>query len=420
MNGRSADRRLLLKFGLGALCGLASRPTLADILEVQAGQDSTRRGNDALLSAQTRLGTNLVRQLAAGNKRDPNVMVSPASLASILSFVELGASDRMRSALHRAIGFEPAGKSRTSQDLQLLRNSAAASVAKAKDGPLALGNLLVFNPATKPRQMALLALSGAGADVLVDDLSSAKTIDRINEWVRARTRDLIPSIVEESPATLGLVAINALYFKDAWQTPFDPAQTRVEPFQSVAGEKVDVAMMHSPTGKLAFRQDERFIAAELAYANDDFKLVIVTTKSGPARAPEFAAVHGWLGGRDFEQRRGDIVLPKLSLSSAEELLSPIDALGLRAARHASDALSGFTSKPLTITRVVQKINLSLSEEGTEAAAATAVMATRSLADEYVKMTVDKPFVFALRDQKTGLLLLTGYVGSPPPTAANKA
>ncbi len=420
MNRMSADRRFLLKASLAALLGLATRPSLADILEVRgkSGRDASRHGNEALLSAQARLGTNLFRQLAGGGNNDPNMMVSPASLASILSFVELGANDPMRSAIHRALGFEPAPKPRANEDLKALRNSAAASIAKStRDGPLALANLLVFDPTTRPRQLALLALSGAGADVLVDDLAATRTIERINEWVRQRTRDLIPSIIEESPENLGLVAVNALYFKDRWKTPFDPAQTRIEPFQSLPGGKVDVAMMHSPTRKFAFRQDDRFIAAELPYANEDFKLVIVTTKSAPARAQAFAAVRGWLGGRDFEVKSGDIALPKLSLSAAEELLSPLDALGLRAARKASDSLSGFTSKALTITRVVQKVDLRLSEEGTEAAAATAVTATRSLSDEYVKMIVDKPFVFALRDQKTGLVLLMGYIGIPPKTAS---
>ena len=122
-------------------------------------------------------------------------------------------------------------------------------------------------------------LSGAGADVLVDDLADAKIVERINAWVRRKTRDLIPSILEEAPETLGLVAVNALYFKDKWQTPFDPARTRSEQFQLASGKPVDAQMMHSGLQKFGFRQDDRFIATELPYATEDFKLVVVTTKS---------------------------------------------------------------------------------------------------------------------------------------------
>jgi serpin B len=249
--------------------------------------------------------------------------------------------------------------------------------------------------------------------VLVDHLGDPKMIGRINDWVRQKTHDLIPSIIEEAPADMGLVAVNALYFRDRWKTPFDPARTQVEPFQTVSGKPVDVRMMHSPAAKFSFRQDDRFIATELGYANDDFKLVVVTTKSAPAQVSEFSAVADWLNGQGFELRNGEISLPKVNFTSAEELLRPLDALGLRPARQSPGALDGFSAMSLVITRIVQKLELRLSEEGTEASAATAVVTTRSLGpNDHVKMVVDKPFMFALRDQKTGLVLFTGYVGAP--------
>ncbi len=415
MQSMSAERRLLLKAGLGALLGLVNDVSLADILEAGA-HDAKSPGGDGLLPAQLRLGENLVRILAGEGKADAdaNFVVSPASLAAILSFVDLGASQPMRAALHRTLGFRNVTRSRADGDLKALRTMVSALIERsANDGPLALANLLAFDRSAKPRQLALFALSGAGADVLVDDLSDAKIVERINAWVRRKTRDLIPSVLEEAPETLGLVAVNALYFKDRWQTPFDPALTRTEKFQLASGKPVDAQMMHSGVRKFSFRQDDSFIAAELAYATEDFKLVVVTTKSAAAPASDFAAVAGWLGGQDFAMKSGEIALPKLHLTAAEELLRPLDALGLRAARQARDALAAFSPEPLVITRVVQKLELRLDEDGTEAAAATAATTTRSLAtEEPLKMSVDKPFVLALRDQNTGLILFMGYVGNP--------
>jgi serine protease inhibitor len=408
----SVERRLLLKAAAGAVFGLINGASLADILQAGGGPDGKGPGGDDLASAQSRLGENLIRYLADHAKLGTNLIVSPASLASILSFVDLGANSLMRSAIHRTLGFKPAARRRTEQDLAALRNGVAAISARSA-GPLTLANLLAFDLSTRPRQLALLGLSGAGADVLVDNLGDAKMIGRINEWVRQKTRDLIPSIIEEAPEDMGLVAINALYFKDRWKTPFDPARTQSAPFQTASGRPVDVRMMYSPVAKFNFRQDERFIAAELAYANDDFELVIVTTKSAPAPLSEFSPVAGWLSGRGFELKGGEVGLPKISLAASEELLRPLDALGLRPARQMPDALEGFSAMSLAITRVVQKLDLRLSEEGTEAAAATAVVTTRSLGPhDHVRMIVDKPFMFALRDQKTGLILFTGYVGAP--------
>jgi serine protease inhibitor len=416
MRQTSVERRLLLKLGLGGLLGLADGAAFADILGNDLGADAKGIGGDDLAAAQARLGENLIRALAArGKGAGGNLIVSPASLAAILGFVDLGASRPLHSAIHRTLGFRRAARRQIDDDLKALRQRVSAIIARSgENSPLALANLIAFDRTTRPRQLALYALSGAGADVLVDDLGDAKIIERINSWVRQKTRELIPSILEEAPETLGLVAVNALYFKDKWQTPFDPARTRQEKFQPVSGDPVDVAMMHSPVAKFGFRQDERFIAADLAYANEDFRLVVVTTKSAPARPQDFAPVAGWLGGQGFEARGGEIALPKFSLSAAEELLQPLDALGLRAARQLPDALEGFSPEQLIISRVVQKLELKLSEEGTEAAAATAVVTTRSLApDPSLKMIVDKPFVFALRDQKTGLVLFMGYVGTPP-------
>ena len=413
MRRMSVERRLLLKAAASAAFGLVNGATLADILQPDGSADAKNPGRDDLSVAQLRLGENLIRHIADHGKAG-NLIVSPASVASSLSFVDLGASNPMRAAIHQALGFKPAAKRQIEQDLSALRNSVSAIIARSSsDGPLALANLLAFDLSTKPRQLALLGLSGAGADVLVDHLGDPNTVGRINAWVRQRTRGLIPSIIDEAPEEIGLVAINALYFKDRWKTPFDLARTQPEPFQTASGKPVDVKMMHSPVAKFGFRQNDRFIAAELGYANDDFKLVVVTTKSTAARVAEFAAVAGWLGGQEFAMSNGEIGMPKLSLTAAEEMLRPLDALGLRTARQMPDALSGFSAMSLMITRVVQKLDLRLNEEGTEAAAATAVVTTRSLGTMgHIRMIIDKPFMFALRDQKTGLILFMGYVNVP--------
>jgi len=179
---------LLLKAAAGAVFGLINGASLADILQAGGGPDGKGPGGDDLASAQSRLGENLIRYLADHAKPGANLIVSPASLASILAFVDLGANSLMRSAIHRTLGFKPAARLRTEHDLAALRNGVAAISARSA-GPLMLANLLAFDLSTRPRQLALLGLSGAGADVLVDNLGDAKMIGRINEWVRQKTRD---------------------------------------------------------------------------------------------------------------------------------------------------------------------------------------------------------------------------------------
>jgi serpin B len=420
MNFRQIYGTNLLKVGTVALLAAISQPSLAEILEApgKISSEALMSRDEAVLTAQIKLGTDLIKSLSRGKQGDENIVISPASLASIFSFVELGSNDAMRLAIHRTLGFTPAPNSRAGRDIKELRSRVSATIAgSTKDSPTSLANLLVFDPSIKPRQLALLGLSGAGADVLVADLAKAETVGRINQWVRQRTHELIPSILEEAPATLGLVAINALYFKDKWKTPFVSARTAPAQFTPQSGKAEDVMMMHSPVARFAFRESDRFVAAELGYAHDEFKFVVVTSKSAPVGANELTDVADWLNGEGFDGKNGEIALPKLAISMQEEMLGPLDGLGLRQARLASDSLKGFSPASLTISRVVQKLELRVDEEGTEGAVVTAVMAARSLAPEPVKMVVDKPFLFALRDQRTGFILFMGYVGSPQKLAA---
>jgi len=412
------ERRQLLQGGLGAFLSLINNASVADVLLPDI---ATIIDGDGLLGAQLRLGELLIRYLAGGKdgaakQNTGNVVVSPASLAAVLSFVDLGGSNKMHAAIHRALGFKTTAQ--RTKDLAGLRTSVSGLIRQgSKDGPLVLANLIVFDRVVKPKQLALLGLSRASADMLVDNLADARVIDRINGWVKQKTYELIPEIIGEALETLGLLGLNALYFKDKWQTPFEPSRTKGEQFQTFSGKPADVQMMHSKLAKFRFRQDDRFIAAELGYASENFRLVVITTKSTPARPQEFAAAAGWLDGKGFEAQNGEIALPKLSLSSSGEMLQPLDAFGLKAARGSADALEGFSDEPLQIARILQKLELRVNEEGTEGAAATAVLTTRGLhTGDHIQMVVDKPFVFALRDEKTGLVLFMGYVGSPPAQA----
>ena len=96
------------------------------------------------------------------------------------------------------------------------------------------------------------------------------------------------------------------------------------------------------------------------------------------------------------------------------LLPPLDAIGLAPARYSPTALEGFSDEALVISRILQRVELRVDEEGTEGAVATAAMSTRGIRlPDHIRMIVDKPFVFALRDEKTGLILFMGYVGVPP-------
>jgi serine protease inhibitor len=368
----------------------------------------------ALSAAQARLGSGLVGKLAAKKGPQTNVVVSPGSVALVFSLLDLGANDTMRGAIHQVLGFG-AAKDKAKRDLEGVRNLATSVMQRANEGgPLALGNLIVFDPETKPFSQALDSLKATGAGVLVEPLDKPETIARINDWVKEHTRGLIPTVLDDPPGKAGLVAVNALYFKDRWKSPFDPGATRDDKFKLAGGSTSDVRMMHAD-GRFLFQQGKGFVGVKLPYASDAYELIIVTSQDAPLAVDKFQPVESWLGGQGFGSKDGEIAIPRFSMSGSEELLPTLDALGLATARNDKAAFNGFSTAAQTIARVVQKTELRVNEEGTEAAAATAVTTLRSVAStpaQYVKMVVDKPFLFALRDKQAGLVLLQGYVAKP--------
>jgi serine protease inhibitor len=413
MSESGLHRRAFLSAAFGGLWALATQPAFADLTAEATRIASPKWNNDLLLSAQLRLSRRLVRRLAG--KTHDNVMVSPASVAAVMSLLSSGADRQMQSAIHHVLGFEGNSARASHRDMSDLKAAIAQILRRSNSSEsLSLANMIVFDPKAQPYQNVLARLAVEGTDVSVEDLSRPETISRINEWVALKTHNLIPTILANPLDRAGLVALNALYFKDKWRTPFDPAHTKAEPFHLVGGGSVEAALMYSPESRFRFRQSKHFIAAELPYVHDDVKLIVVTTKKNPGKARDFDRVAGWLSGEGFMEHPGFIALPRIKMASNVELLDVLDTMGLGAARQRKSSFRNFSATPQMLSRIVQKAELRIDEAGTEAAAGTAgvtMRASSAMEENYTKMIVDKPFAFALRNARTGLVLLSGYVGT---------
>jgi serine protease inhibitor len=368
-----------------------------------------------LNQVQSKLGFRLIARMDQQTKGNGNLAASPASLAAVLALLDLGANPEMRLALLKTLAFEQASNGESASKLAALRASAK-SVQGGAGGPLKSANAIVFDRKAAPYPKIIPELTEAGAQVSVEALDDPATIERVNVWVKEQTAGLIPSIIDKAPREGGLVALNALHFKERWKEAFDPGLTRTARFYGMAGNGAEVPMMQRE-GKLSFREDDAFVAVELPYAADRFRLVVITTRDKPARAAAFRPVADWLTGDGFEQRPGELALPRFALASSADLLHALDDLGLHPARVSPAALGGLSPAPMSIAQVLQRTEIRVDEAGTEAAAASAVMTTRAVATDFVKMTVDKPFMFALRDAQSGLVLLTGYVDNPKDSAS---
>jgi serpin B len=376
------------------------------------------------LAAQNRLAYRLLERLQKERSAGDNIVVSPASVAMALSLLELGADDKLRAAIAQTLGYETsaarparasAGKKPTAgkaaEDLKgLLQIIIDLEREKDMQGVLALANAIIFDPDAAPSDLAVRGLRDTGAKVAVEKLASEDTLKGINDWVSEKTNGLIPTILEAPPRNSGLVALNALYFKDKWKFPFEVSSTKQGQFHGIAGD-LELPMMNMGRHLHRVQSNENFIGIELPYIHERFAMVLVTTRDKPARVGEFDKVSNWLSGEGFAPAQVALTMPRFQLSGQAELLAPLDAMGLKAGRAAANALPGFSPVQQKISQITQKTYLQVDEAGTEAAAATAVLTARSAARPD-KISIDKPFLFALRDRVSGLILMAGYVGSP--------
>lgn len=396
---------LALLLVLGAPAGMAQDAPPAPPRPAAAAPAERLTAIQPVAEAQARLAFELLERLGRGGA-EPTV--SPASLAAIFAIIGEGADARMKAAIAKTLGF------RDSPEALADLLEARAKLADGTREVFQSADRIVFAPDSPPDAKMKARLDALGVQNSVADLSKPEVAAEIDQWVSEITKGMIPQILGGPLQGASFVALDALHFKGKWKTPFDPQMTAPAPFTNIDGKSAEVKMMRLAEARRAYRVDPRFIGVDLPFSDDRFSLVVVTTKDAPAPVKDFAKVADWLSGAGFVARKGTLALPRFKASGEAELLSTLDALGLDKARRSPTALDGF-GKGTRLSQVLQRAVIEVDEEGAEAAAATAVMATRSFAerDESLHMTVDKPYVFALRDRATGFILIAGYVGHAP-------
>lgn len=357
-----------------------------------------------IAASQQKLAHELITRLA-NDKPGTSVALSPMSAFLALAIVAQGGDEHLRQSMNEALQLKhgkPVPGGMFAAVLAELAQAAAAS-------PLVLANGLVLDPAMKPVAQKVADLKALGIEVSEEALDTPEALKHINDWVSAKTRGLIPSILDEAPQSGGLVALNALYFKDRWKSPFKPEKTEDKPFTGIDMKESAVPMMHQD-GSFRFRQGKSLIGIDLDFADPRFGLVIVTTTEKPATGAFLAkAANNWLLGQKFQFLPGSISMPRLQLETTNDLLAHLRSLGLK---EEAKSLQGFGATAPRITAISQRAVLKLDEEGAEAAAATAVTATRGIDSNHIQMDVNKPYLYALRDKSTGFVILAGYVARP--------
>ena len=257
-------------------------------------------------------------------------------------------------------------------------------------------------------------LAKLGIDVRPLDFGDPAAPERVNAWVAEQTRNMIPRIVDRFDADEVFALADAAYFDGAWTEPFDPAQTQPRPFTRPDGSTVEVPTMHAE-GSFEYFDDDDLQAVRLPYGNQgELCFVAVVARDGlePPRIGDWDALQ-------TSHRTGSIAVPRFSAQSSLDLADTLKALGLGPAFDPGPDFDGLFSgpEPKALGRVLHRARVDVDEQGTRAAAVTVVtaIATAYRAETPFELRLDRPFLWAVEDRRTGTLLFLGIVTDPSRT-----
>jgi len=258
---------------------------------------------------------------------------------------------------------------------------------------------------------------GAGLRMLDFMTETEKSRLTINDWVSDQTEKRIEDLIPQGAISelTRLVLTNAIYFNAAWAYPFDEDMTGDSFFYLLDGGQVSVPMMKQ-TESFGFTEGEGYQAVELRYDGDELSMVILLPEAGQFEAFEETLNAQQVSDIISSLRPTEVALtmPQFEFESEFSLKDTLAEMGMPVAFSGAADFSGMTGRrELSISDVVHKAFVAVDEAGTEAAAATAViMELTAMPDTPVEVTIDRPFIFLIRDIETGAILFVGRIMNP--------
>ncbi len=375
--------------------------------------------NTAIISASNNaFGIDLYKKIITEEKG--NIFISPYSISSALAMTYAGARGNTEKQMAKVLYFNI-----PQEDLHKAFSSLNSYFNRPnKSYQLAIANSL-WGQTNYPFQKEFISLlnkyyeAGFNEVDFVNEENREKARLTINKWVEDKTNNKIKNLIhpEDISALTRLILVNAIYFKGKWQNQFDPQETRDMPFNLENQKKISVPMMHQE-GRFNYTEDDEVQVLELPYSENEVSMIIFLPKEGISLSDfekeiSVERINKLLS--NLTQEKVDVYIPKFKMEKRYILNKPLIDLGMKDAFDMSLAdFSGMTgSKDLYISKVIHQSFIEVNEEGTEAAAATAViMSGKAIAPMIIEFKADRPFLFIIRDIKTNTILFMGRFVEP--------
>lgn len=415
--------RVILAVPIGltvlGLVGVLAAKQPASVAAFKAQQTSIAQAseqvpNAQLIAANTRLSFKLFSEILK-QQPDQNIFISPASVAIALAMTYNGAKDETQQAMARTLELQEISLEEVNQANAALRATLTNADPKVQ---LSIANSLwarkgePFNPEFLQKNQKFY-----GAQVTALDFSNPSASSIINDWVKQSTNGKIDKIVDGNeirPNTI-LFLINAIYFKGLWTTAFNPTRTKELPFTLLNGTQKQHPIMFQEA-EYSYYENELFQAVSLPYGEGRLSLYIFLPRKNASLKAFYQNLNPenweeWIS--QFEPEQLLIGLPRFRLDYGIELNNALKSLGMAIAFDEKRAdFAGITPRQAYISKVKHNTFFEVNEEGAEAAGAASVQLSTRSSRQTFKMTVDRPFFCAIRDNQTNSILFMGSIVEP--------
>ncbi|MBN1202546.1 MAG: serpin family protein [Anaerolineae bacterium] len=352
---------------------------------------------------------------------DGNLIFSPYSVSTALAMTYAGARDTTAQQMAETMHF-----TLPQDDLHAAFGALEAALSASGEGEedfrLSVANAIWGQEGYSflPEFTSLLEDNyRAGLQTVDFESAPEPARQQINQWVSDATQQRIEELLAAGDITEAtrLVLTNAIYFKGVWLFPFSEGATSDAPFTLLDGSEVTVPMMFKGE-HFDYAAGDGYQALRIWYKPGQMSMIVLLPDEG-----RFEEIESALDKDLFDSLRGDLAsqqvmlfMPRFKYESGFNLTATLAAMGMPEAFGSQADFSGMTGeKDLFIDLVKHKAFISLDENGTEAAAATAVAMKAGAApspEEPVEFRVDRPFIYLITDEATGAILFVGRVLDP--------
>ena len=374
----------------------------------------------ALVEGNTAFALALYNRLRA---EEGNLIYSPHSISLALAMTYAGARGDTEAQMAEVLRFDLAQEALhpawNALDLELAQRGENVDPEEGTEFTLRLANALwgQYDYDFREAYLDLLAqYYGAGLR-LVDYTSDPDAVRlEINRWVEEQTEDRIQDLLAEDSLDelTRLVLVNAIYMNASWMMQFPEGLTQDAPFYLPGDTEIQVPMMRQ-VDRFRHTVTADYTAVELPYVGGEVAMLVIMPEDLDAFEGDLDSATLQRIVADLEHGTVNLALPRFRAETSVALAETLQAMGMTDAFVYQVAdLSGMDgTRELFIDDVVHQAFIEVDEEGTEAAAATAVIvATESAPMEIVDITIDRPFLFGIRDRATGAILFWGRIVDP--------